>query len=55
MGDNKPIWLEQVQFVSDALKDKKDRVTGGEYINPNLRPSVNTRPSAQKKNLNMGI
>lgn len=45
-GDFQAIWQEQVQFVSDALKDKKDRVTGGEFKSPNLRPSVNTGPSA---------
>lgn len=41
-GDFKAIWLEKVQFVSDALKDKEDRVTGGGFKSPNLHPSVNS-------------
>lgn len=50
MWDFKAIWQEQVQFVSDTLKDKKDRVTGGEFKSPNLHPSVNMGHQHERKN-----
>lgn len=48
------MWLEHVQFVSDTLKDKEDKVTGGEFKSPNLHPSVNTELSAREKKASRG-
>lgn len=39
MGDIKAIWLEQVQSVSDALKDKKDKVTSRWKVYKPIPPS----------------